>query len=277
MSDVELRQIADDYWEAQMVASPVYATFVGDHRYDHLMDEASEAAEDAFVAAVTPLADAAEALDPDGLTAAGRVTRGLLLAEIRNTRERADMRLAELASDQNTGAHADLLQIAPQTQASDADSAHRLVERYRLAGRYLDQAADRFRSGLGRGRTPAAINVERSLNQVDGYLASSIDEDPFVNLPLPQEADGFDEQAWRADLRTVTEEVIRPAFTRYRAVLADELQPAGRSDDEPKLCHIDDGEDKGLQIVADLSGKGVKGSCHGRELQHGCRLFFSRG
>jgi uncharacterized protein (DUF885 family) len=158
-------------------------------------------------------------------------------------RTRVELKLAELASDQNTGAHADLLQIAPQTQASDADSAHRLVERYRLAGRYLDQAADRFRSGLGNDRTPAAINVERSLNQVDGYLASPLDDDPFVNLPLPQEAEGFDEGAWRADLREVTDEVIRPAFARYRAVLADELQPVARDHDHPGLCHIDGGDE----------------------------------
>jgi uncharacterized protein (DUF885 family) len=243
MSDAELRKIADDYWEAQMEASPVYATFVGDHRYDHLMDEASEESEVAHLAAVASIEAEAEALDPDELTAAGRVTRGLLLAEVDTMRTRVELKLAELASDQNTGAHADLLQIAPQTQASDADSAHRLVERYRLAGRYLDQASERFRAGLAKGRTPAAINVERSLNQVDGYLASPLDDDPFVNLPLPQEADGFDEEAWRADLREVTEEVIRPAFSRYRAVLADELQPVARDNDHPGLCQIEGGDE----------------------------------
>ena len=48
----ELREIADGYWEAVMEASPVYATFVGDHRYDDRMDELSEAAEAAHLAAV---------------------------------------------------------------------------------------------------------------------------------------------------------------------------------------------------------------------------------
>ena len=248
MSDADLRKIADDYWEAQMEASPVYATFVGDHRYDHLMDEVSEAAEVDHLERVAAIGRQAEAIDPEALSAAGRVTRGLLLAEVGNLRMRVEQKLAELASDQNTGAHADLLQIAPQTQASDADSAHRLVERYRLAGRFLDQAADRFRAGLAADRTPAAICIERSLNQVDGYLASPLDSDPFVNLPRPQDDEGFDEDAWRADLRAVTEEVIRPAFTRYRAALADELQPVARSDDEPGLCHIPGGD----EVYADL-------------------------
>jgi uncharacterized protein (DUF885 family) len=249
MSDADLRQIADDYWEAQMVASPVYATFVGDHRFDDRMDEVSEEAEAAHLGEVSAIGERAAAVDPGSLTAAGRVTRGLLLSEVANLRRRVELNLAELASDQNTGAHADLLQIAPQTQASDADSAHRLVERYRLSGRFLDQAADRFRSGLAGGRTPAAINIERSLNQVDGYLASPLDSDPFVNLPAPQDGEGFDEDAWRADLRAVTEEVIRPAFTRYRAVLADELQPAARSDEEPGLCHMAGGDEVYAELV----------------------------
>ncbi|HEY8057119.1 MAG TPA: DUF885 domain-containing protein, partial [Acidimicrobiales bacterium] len=171
------------------------------------------------------------------------VTRGLLLAEVANARTRTDLELAELASDQNTGAHADLLQIAPQTQAADADSAARLVERYRQAGRFLDQAAERFRSGLAHGRTPAAICIERSLNQVDGYLASSLDDDPFVRLPPPQDTEGWDEGAWRDQLRQVTEEIIRPGFVRYRAVLADDLQPVARPDERPGLCHLDGGDE----------------------------------
>jgi uncharacterized protein (DUF885 family) len=242
MSDAEVRELADAYWELQMKASPVFATFVGDHRYDDEMDDLSHDAELAFADKAALIRWDLARVDPAGLSQSARVTRGLLDTEIGNLALRLEVGMAELASDQNTGAHADLLQIAPQTQASDAESANKLVERYRRSGTFLDQAADRFRSGLIKGRTPAAICIERSLNQVDGYLASPLDGDPFVNLPLPQEAEAFDEDAWRADLRTVTEEVIRPAFERYRAVLADELQPVARSDDEPGLCHLPDGE-----------------------------------
>jgi uncharacterized protein (DUF885 family) len=249
VTDEGLREIADGYWEAVMDASPVYATFVGDHRYDDRMDELTEEAEDAHLAAVAAFGDQAEVLDPDGLSPTGRVTRGLLLAEVDNARTRVGHRLAELASDQNTGAHADLLQIAPQTRAADAATAEMLVERYRQAGRFLDQAADRFRSGLAKGRTPAAINVERSLNQVDGYLASPLDADPFVHLPPPQDPEGWDEEAWRGELRQVTEEVIRPAFERYRAVLADELQPVARPHDQAGLCHLPDGDEVYTALV----------------------------
>ncbi len=249
MSEPELRRIADDYWEAVMVASPVYATFVGDHRFDDRIDDLSEAAEDREGATIMAIVAEAAALDPSTLSVAGRVTRGLLLAEGENARMRRAHRLAELASDQNTGAHADLLQIAPQTQASDAESANGLVRRYRQTDRFLDQAAERFRAGLAKGRTPVAICVERSLNQVDGYLASPLDGDPFVQLPAPQDPAGWDEATWRDELRLVTREVIRPAFARYRTVLADELAPVARPDDRPGLCHLDGGEEVYAALV----------------------------
>ncbi|MET0158535.1 MAG: DUF885 domain-containing protein, partial [Acidimicrobiales bacterium] len=243
MSDADLRRIADAYWEAVLDASPVYATFVGDHRYDDRMDDLSATAESAHLGVVAALGQDVDILDPATLSAQGRVTRGLLRAEVESLRVRVELRLAELASDQNTGAHADLLQIAPQTRASDARSADQLVERYRQAGRFLDQAAERFRAGLAAGRTPAAICIERSLNQVDGYLASSLDTDPFVQLPPPQDTEGWDEDAWRDQLRQVTEEIIRPGFVRYRAVLADDLQPVARPDERPGLCHLDGGDE----------------------------------
>ena len=64
------------------------------------------------------------------------------------------------------------------------------VERPGATPTMLDQAADRFREGLAAGRTPARINIERSLNQVDGYLASPLDDDPFATLAGPEDWDG---------------------------------------------------------------------------------------
>ena len=51
-------------------------------------------------------------------------------------------------------------------------------------GTMLDQAADRYRAGLAAGRTPARTCIDRSINQIDGYLGSPLDADPFV-APQP--------------------------------------------------------------------------------------------
>ncbi|HEY4375814.1 MAG TPA: DUF885 domain-containing protein, partial [Acidimicrobiales bacterium] len=150
-----------------------------------------------------------------------------------------DLRLMELSSDQMDGVHASLLVFAAQLQAPTADDATNALTRWRSLPTMLGQAADRFREGLAAGRTPARTNIERSINQVDGYLASPVEADPFANLSGPEDWDGLD--AWRAELAAIVADHVRPAFERYRDVLRDELLPVARPDDQPGLCWLDDG------------------------------------
>ncbi len=235
----DLLALADEYWEGQMQASPFFATFLGDHRYDDQVDDLSHEAEVARRHELVGLQNRTEALAADGLEPEDRVTRSLLLAELADGIETIDLRLTELRSDQMQGIHADLLVMAPQMNAPEPDHARMAVARLREFGTMLDQATTRFREGLAAGRTPARINIDRSLNQIDGYLSSPIDTDGFVSLRGPADWDG--EPAWREELTDAVQDVVRPAFARYRSVLAEELLPEARPDDQCGLSWIEDG------------------------------------
>ncbi len=99
-----------------------------------------------------------------------------------------------------------------------------------------------------KGRTHTAVNVQHVLDQVDGYLASALESDPFVNTALRFEWDGEDE--WRAELEDVVTTVIRPAMKAYRDRLEAEALPLARGDDEPGLLHIPDGVENYAALLA---------------------------
>jgi uncharacterized protein (DUF885 family) len=233
-----LRALADEYWDARLEASPVFATFLGDHRFDDRVDDLSAQAEQHLRATWVSLRERAAALD-GGVTGDDAVTRDLLVHELDDALRAIDLRLAELASDQMEGVHADLLITAGQLNAPEPEHAAMAVERTRRYGDMLAQAAERYREGLAAGRTPARINIERSINQVEGYLASPLDADPFANLAGPEGWDGLD--AWRAELTEIVRESVRPAFARYLDVMRGELLPVARPDDRPGLVHLTDG------------------------------------
>jgi uncharacterized protein (DUF885 family) len=241
MSEVStaLRTVADRYWEAHLAYSPTEATLHGDHRYDDRIEDISADGEARQRATWLELLAAVDAVDAAGLDAAGRVTRELLRSELTLAVETIDVRRTELRSDQNTGLHAELLVVAPQIQAPTPESARALLERHRQIPTQIDQMIERLRAGLAAGRTPARINIERSLNQVDKYLASALDGDPFTTMAGPRGWDG--EAAWRSDLADTARDAIRPAFGRYREFFASELLPAGRPHERAGLCWIDDG------------------------------------
>ena len=257
MSEDTISGLAGEYWEAQLVASPLYATYMGDHRYDDRVDDLSAETEQARRATWTDLRERAAALD-GALDETDAVTRDLMLHELDDALRGIDLRLAEMSWDQMEGVHADLLIGAGQLNAPEPEHAAMALVRARHFGDMLDQAAERWRQGLAAGRTPARINVVRSLNQVEGYLASPLADDPFVNLTGPEDWAGLD--AWRAELAEIVSRDVRPAFARYRDALRDELLPVARSDDEPGIGHLPGGDElypalirthTGLPLTAD--------------------------
>ncbi len=237
----QLSDIAEKYWEARLEASPLYASFLGDHRYDDQADDLSVDADQARRARWTELRGQAAAVDADSLAETDRVTRDLLAEELDDSIRSIDHRLIELASDQMQGVHADLLVIAGQLRAPEPEHARMALARVGELARMLDQGAQRYLAGVRDGRTPAQINVTRSLNQVTSYLDSPLATDPFVNLAGPQAWD--DSESWRAEMTDAVRDVLRPAFERYRDVFTTELQPVARPDDRPGLCHIPGGDE----------------------------------
>lgn len=253
-----LRAIADEYWEARLEAHPLYASFIGDHRFDDRADDLSVEHEQALRRRWTQLRARAADVAAEQLDDVDQVTRDLLIDELDTAIRGIDMRLVELTSDQMQSAHAGLLMTAGQLHAPEPEHARKAVARVDALARMLDQAAQRFREGVAAGRTPARINVARSLSQLDGYLSSSLDDDPFVHIRGPRDWDG--EEAWRAELAEAVRETLRPAFARYRQVFVDELEPVARPDERPGLAYLPDGEEiyhtlikqhTGLALTAD--------------------------
>jgi uncharacterized protein (DUF885 family) len=242
MPDESLRALAEEYWETLLEASPSTATLLGDHRYDDRLEDLSEEAEQRFRVRWASIRGRLGDIPRDGLEPNDLVTHGLLAAELDDALATIDQRLVELQSDQMTGFHIDLLQAVPVMAAPDHASADMLVARFRQIPRALEQAAERFLAGAGAGRTPAAVCVARSINMIEGYLASPIDVDVFATVGAPEDWD-------RTHLRLVVEDEIRPAYRRLADRLKDELLPLGRDDEHCGLSWLGD---DGAQIYATL-------------------------
>jgi uncharacterized protein (DUF885 family) len=248
-ASADLRAVADEYWEAKLEASPLYASFLGDHRYDDRADDLSVGAENRLRARWAELRDRVNAVPGESLDDGDRVTRDLLAEELADSIRSIDHRLIELASDQMQGAHAELLVLAGQLRAPEPEHARMALARISELARMLDQAAERYVAGVRGGRTPAQINVARSLNQIASYLDSSMTTDPFINVAGPEDWEYA--ESWRAQMSDAVRDVLRPAFGRYRDEFTAHLQPVARPDDRPGLCHITGGDEL-YQVLIEL-------------------------
>jgi uncharacterized protein (DUF885 family) len=235
----DVRRIADEYWDIVLEASPTTATILGDHRFDDLVEDLSASGEAELRAKLLAQQQQLAGMDRAEIAGEDRVTYSQLARELADALAAIDQRLTELQSDQMTSFHVGVLQSMPVMRVSGPDQASAIVERYRKMPIALAQAVERFRAGLEAGRTPARICVERSVNMVDGYLASPLDHDVFVSIAGPDGWEG--EAAWRQQLSDVTRDVIRPAYQRLRDALVEYLLPAARADDRCGLSWLADG------------------------------------
>ncbi len=236
-----LDQLATRFWDTFLEASPMTATLYGDHRFDDRLGPITDAEVEPFIARIRDVAAAAEALDPDSLDSKDRLTRLLLIEEATTALLLVETGLYTASIDPLIGVHVGLQQAAAQTTTQTPEQAEMLLERYRSIPDYLARAVEKHRSDAARGVVPAAINMARVLGQLDAYLASPLEADPFLLTRPPEGWSGT--QAWRETLTGIIESAIRPAFATYRQGLADHIAPLGRPEDKPGLIWTEGGEE----------------------------------
>ena len=254
MPDDMLRQLADEYWDTVLECNPTTATLLGDHRFDDRIEDFSAAAEAEYRGKWALILRRASAVGPGSLDVDDAVTRGQLIAETGDAIALTDAHMVELTSDQMTGFHVGLIQSLPMMSAPDEISATMMLERFRQVPDALEQLSERFLEGAAAGRTPAAICVSRSVNMIEGYLSSPLDDDVLVTLTGPShsegQADWDGEDAWRSELRRMAAEVVRPAYRRFADVLTGQLLPVSRDDDHCGLSWLADGPELYAALVA---------------------------
>jgi uncharacterized protein (DUF885 family) len=241
--NADLAALADRFWDLVMASQPTQATLLGDHRFDDRIEDPSREAEDRLIADLDALVAAAAALDPAGLDGADAVTREVLLFEAGTLADHLRSRYLEFLVDPMLGPHMDVVTYIPQMTPVTADHAAAYVVKASRVGAAFDAAVDRLREGVARHRTPPRVAVDKVLGQLDAYLASPVEKDPFLAIAPPAGMSPEDVAGWRADMQHQVEEVVRPAFARYRAAVAEEVLPAARPQEKSGICWLAGGEE----------------------------------
>ncbi|MGA7270155.1 MAG: DUF885 family protein, partial [Acidimicrobiia bacterium] len=231
-----IADLAERYWKAFLDANPSYATLIGVHDRDGLLEDLS----------VEAMASQAQTLERilDDLGRANQTSDPITAALLANVIE-ADLTEYETEIliapvDSYLGVHAKLIQAAAQISAPDPGAAALIAERYARIPLLFSQTIDRHRRLFSDGKTPALVSVHRVIDQIDAYLAMGLDTDPFVGLKLPPGWNGG--VSWRQNMEELVASAIRPAFAGYRQFLLSEATQVARSSELPGICHLPDGE-----------------------------------
>lgn len=246
-----LEDLADRYWKTYSEYHPTIATVRGEHEFDDRLRRFDDGWLSDIRGRFATIASEVEQLDRNSLSTQGRISASLLAHESSVWSQEIDQGFFVCPIDPYLGPHTRLLSDTRQNTVSTIDQAQRLLERYSKVGRHLTDALDYHRQMAEMGMTPARASLDRVISQLDGYLASDLEDDSFLKLRLP-EATGA--RTWRDEAESAVREIIRPAMSDYRNGLLEYIAPIARPDDKAGLTWMSNGD----EIYASLIQKYIQ-------------------
>jgi len=231
----DILALADEIHTAHLTADPFGASGLGLPGYDAELPDVSAEADRTRRAADLDYLQRADAVDTDGLSAADAVTLACIRAAAQTGIAEVDAAsITYTVSGVFGQGPAELISLASRTKLVDEAAGQNWLTRVTGFPDYLDACLARLREGAAAGRTPVNALVVTAVTQLDELLADS-GPTPFLQ-PVSGDTAA---QPWRIDLAARVDaqvrDRLRPALAHYRAVLADELLPIARPDEQAGL------------------------------------------
>lgn len=226
-----LARLGAEVWEETLRRSPVWATFLGDRRWDDRLPDLGDAERERQRAVVTRILEETRALDRAALTPDERTTADVIEHVLATGLASADAcRTWTWSVDQMYGPQVWLAELPNEHAIRTWEHALSLATRYGKIPDYYRQHVDNLRTGMREGRTASVVNVDRVVQQLDDQLAVPVEKSPYLAAMESLPNDFSDAQ--RAELRSLLEQKTRadiyPALKSYRDFLKNELRPKAR-------------------------------------------------
>jgi len=244
-----LHALGERYFVAQHTYDPYNATLLGITEFDHLPGDPSRAASDRAAAELDAVAAAASALPGEDLDNAGRTDRDVLVALARGAAD--DARHALWAANASAKGYVSrqglVFQAVPAMTVPDTAAADRYAARLAGLGAMFVALGERYADEAAVGRVPTRTGVLHAVEQLEGYLALPLAEDPLLE---PARAATVAESA---SLVAQSEDLVAQSVRPGMAALADRLRallPVARDDEHVGISEVPGGTEGYVAAVA---------------------------
>jgi len=230
----ELHRIFDEYFESRLVLNPVFATYIGDNRYnDRYVNNISPAWREAARALEREALERIETIDPAGLQGQDLLSYEIFKADRKIALQDFDFPSHLMPINQFYSAPNSFVQLGSGTGVQP----FRTVEDYEnFLGRidgfvvWMEQAEANMREGISLGLTQPRILMERVVPQLESQLVTAVEESAFYKpvSDMPQSFGDDDRARLTAAYTEAIETRLIPAYRRMRDFVRDEYLPAAR-------------------------------------------------
>jgi uncharacterized protein (DUF885 family) len=229
-----VNDLADRFWEGILERDPLWATLLGDERYNERWPDLGASGRAADEAALRAALDEARRIPDHGLDPEQTITRDLLILITENQLESLAQKQYQLALDHMSGPQIWPAEVAQYQPADTPERLGRLLERYSGYPKLIEQYISTLAEGVADRRTAAVMPVRRAIEQIERLLAMPASDAPATTMTNVGE--GGDRSAIEASV----EAHVYAGLRRLHAYLKDEYEPHARQ--EPGLSATPGGD-----------------------------------
>jgi len=236
-----LNDLLHEQWEYTMKHSPIYASILGDKRYNDQVGDFSQKAIDEDLEETQRFLTRFEAIDTAGFPEQEVLNRRLMVRDLKMSLEGARFKPWETPVNQFSGIHINVPQLVSVLSFESVKDYEDYIARLKQLPRLFDQTVVQMRKGLADGLMPPRILLEKVVTQSNEIATTTPEQSPFAH-PFDKFPDSVSEgdrkRLRQAGLAAIKDSVI-PAYVTFTRFVRDEYAPKGRT--EPGVWALPDG------------------------------------
>ncbi len=239
----ELDRLYDDYWNFVLKEDPRYATYLGDHRYDGELEDASE---NAFRRRASQYQEYLDQLQSYSKPVAGtgRLNYVLFERELNDAIEELSFRPWLTPITQQQGAHIGVPELVAYHPFRSVQDFGNYLNRLREFPRLIDQIITNMRLGVQEKQVLPRVIVEKIVPQLKAQIVSEPEKSVFYE-PINsagKEVSAEDARHLREKAVDVIQGSIVPSYEKLARFVEEEYLPASRS--EVGIWSVPDGRER---------------------------------
>ncbi|MGD1054937.1 MAG: DUF885 family protein, partial [Nitrososphaerales archaeon] len=182
--DATLSSLAREYWEVRLADEPLFATVIGDRRFDNTLRDITPQGRLRIQRQYESILQRCRSIRGEPLSDADRLTLTTLLVDVRAQLDYLSCGLDDWTVDPLDGPQVQFLNIESFQPVRTVEEGRAIVERWRSVGRYLDDYVANLRRGAREGKIAVRIEVEKAVDETEELLAKPDGEWAFMRPTL---------------------------------------------------------------------------------------------
>jgi uncharacterized protein (DUF885 family) len=244
-----LNDLLKEQWEYTMRTSPIYASVLGDKRYNDQLGDYSQKAIEDDLAQTKKFLDRFEAIDTTGFPEQEALNKTLMVRDLKDNLVGAKFKPWEMPVTQFGGLHIQLPQLVSVLAFTNVKDYEDYVARLKQVPRVFDETSIQMRKGMAEGLMPPRMLLEKVVTQSDKLASQKAEDSPFAQpfKKFPEGITEADQKRLRdAGLAAIQDSVL-PTYVKFTKFVKEEYAPKGRT--EPGVWALPDGAERYAYLV----------------------------